>query len=203
LEDSLSYDPDQARDLLEAAGWIDRDGDGVRENVDGHPLRLGLTFNQNLEREQVAEIIRVQWEELGIELQPTMLEMEAYLGVITSPERDFEGALVTFETGFRIDDRDLFHSEVVDGPWAFSGTADPELDRYLDTLQLIPDREEALPVWRAYQLRLMEVQPYTFLYSAMRRTGVNSRLRDVDMDTRGDWATISRWWIAPQDRGGR
>ncbi|MBT8397434.1 MAG: hypothetical protein HKO65_11550, partial [Gemmatimonadetes bacterium] len=70
-------------------------------------------------------------------------------------------------------------------------------------LQLIPDRDEARPVWRAYQLRLLELQPYTFLYSARRRDGVNKRLRDARMDTRGDWATIRHWWIAPQDRDGR
>ena len=111
--------------------------------------------------------------------------------------------MVTFETGFRIDDRDLFHSDVMDveGSWAFSGTTDPELDRYLDTLQLIVDRDEAYPIWQQYQHRLMEIQPYTFLYSAKRRNGVGPRLQDVVMDTRGDWATIRRWWIAPEDRG--
>lgn len=200
LGDSLAFDPGQARDLLEEAGWSDRNGDGVREDGAGEPLRIELIYNQNLERQQVAEIIRVQLEDIGVELRPTMLEMGTYGDRITSVERDFEGALVTFETGFRIDDRDLFHSEVKDGAWAFSGTTDPELDRYLDTLQLIPDRPRALPVWRAYQLRLMELQPYTFLYSARRRDGVNVRLQDVRMDTRGDWATIRHWWIRPQDR---
>ncbi len=177
LGDSLSYDPDRAAGLLEEAGWVDRDGDGIREDGEGHPLQIELIYNQNHERQQVGEIIRVQLQELGVDLLPSVLEMSAYEDRITSVDRDFEGALVTFETGFRIDDRDLFHSEVVDGPWAFSGTVDPELDRYLDTLQLIPDREEAIPLWRAYQRRLMEVQPYTFLYSAHRRDGVKPRLQ--------------------------
>jgi len=41
LGDSLSFDPERARNLLEAAGWSDRDGDGVRERVDGTPLEIG------------------------------------------------------------------------------------------------------------------------------------------------------------------
>jgi len=202
LGDSLPYDPDQARSLLEEAGWVDGGGDGIRENSDGDPLEIELIYNQNLERQRVGEIIRVQLGEIGVGIQPSMLEMGTYIDRIQSKERDFEGALVTFETGFRIDDRDLFHSAVVDveGSWAFSGTMDPELDRYLDTLQLIPDREMAYPVWQAYQLRLMEVQPYSFLYSALRRNGVGRRLQDVRMDMRGDWATIRNWWIAPEDR---
>ena len=200
LGDSLAYDPGQSRSLLESAGWEDRDGDGVRENSNGDPLEIELIYNQNLERQRVGEIIRAQLLEIGVELLPTMLEIGTYWDRITLVERDFEGALVTFETGFRIDDRDLFHSAVMDGQWAFSGTADPELDRYLDTLQFIPDREEAYPVWQAYQLRLMEVQPYTFLYSANRRNGVGPRLQDVVTDKRGDWATIRHWWIVAQDR---
>jgi peptide/nickel transport system substrate-binding protein len=200
LEDSLRYDPDQARTLLEAAGWEDRDGDGVRENGDGEPLQIRLVYNQNQERQQVAEVMRVQLQDIGVDLRPSVLERGTYGAVITSPEREFDGALVTFETGFRIDDRDLFHSEGVDGSYGFSGTKDPELDRYLDTLQLIPDRDEALPVWQAYQRRLLEVQPYTYLYSTLRRNGVNRRLKDVVMDTRGDLASIRHWWIDPQDR---
>jgi peptide/nickel transport system substrate-binding protein len=200
LGDSLPYDPDQARELLEAAGWVDRNGDGIRENPEGEPLRIELIYNQNQEREQVGEIMRVQLREVGVDLRPRMMEFGAYGARITSTERDFEGAFVTFETGLSFSDRDLFHSEVMDGPWAFAGITDPELDRYLDTLQLIPDRSEALPYWLAYQYRLLELQPYTYLYSAYRRDGVNVRLRDVVMDTRGDWATIRHWWIEPQDR---
>jgi peptide/nickel transport system substrate-binding protein len=200
LGDSLPYDPEQARSLLEAAGWVDRDEDGIRENLDGEPLEIELIYNQNRERQQVGEIMRVQLRDIGVELRPRVMEFGAYMSQITSEERDFEGAFVTFETGFRLDDRDLFHSDAVDGLWAFAGIMDPELDRYLDTLQLIPDRVEALPVWRAYQNRLLQLQPYTFLYSALRRDGVNERLQDVVMDPRGDWATIRQWWIAPQDR---
>jgi hypothetical protein len=77
---------------------------------------------------------------------------------------------------------------------------DEELDRYLDTLQVVVDREEALPIWRAYQDRIMELQPYTFLYSALRVDGVNRRVRDAVFDARGEWATLRHWWIAPEDR---
>ncbi|MBT8396189.1 MAG: hypothetical protein KJN92_04450, partial [Gemmatimonadetes bacterium] len=116
LGDSLPYDPEQARSLLDEAGWTDGDGDGVRENADGDPLEIDLVFNQNDERVQVAEILRVQLQAISVEVRPMVMEFGAYATLIQSPERDFEAAFVTFETGFRIDDRDLFHSEGVDGP---------------------------------------------------------------------------------------
>ena len=33
LEEALAYDPQRAGALLDEVGWVDRDGDGVRENA--------------------------------------------------------------------------------------------------------------------------------------------------------------------------
>jgi peptide/nickel transport system substrate-binding protein len=200
LGDSLPYDPDGARALLESAGWVVRGGDGIREDPEGTPLRIELIMNQNQERQEVAEIMRVQLRDVGVDLRPRVLEFGALMGRITSPLRDFEGVLVSWESEFRLDERDLFHSEAVDGLWAFSGTRDPVLDRYLDTLPLMTDRAASLPHWRAYQQRILEVQPFTYLYSSFRRNGVSRRLQGVVMDARGEWAGIREWWIAPEDR---
>ena len=75
------------------------------------------------------------------------------------------------------------------------GTLDEELDRLIDTLQLVLEREDAAPLWERYQYRLMEVQPYTFRYHGERLAGRNRRLRDVELDARGEWTNIRDWWI--------
>ncbi len=124
----------------------------------------------------------------------------AVLALVQSEERDFEGALIGFEVEFRLDERDLFHSDALNGSLAFSGTQDEELDRYLDTLQLIPNREDAKRLWHASQRRVLQLQPYTFFYWTNRLDGVNGRLNDAAMDARGEWANIRHWWIAPEDR---
>jgi peptide/nickel transport system substrate-binding protein len=197
LEDSLSYDPAGARRLLQAAGWSDRDGDGIRENAEGEPLTIELIVNPNQERREVAEIMQAQLREVGVALQPRVVEMAVLVSRVASPERDFQGVLLSWEGEFRLDDRDLFHSEAADvGGYGFSGIQDAELDRYLDTLQLIPTREEAGPVWQAYQARLLRLQPFTYLYAYHRQNGLNRRLENVTMDVRGDWQNIREWWIS-------
>jgi len=200
LADSLPYDPDQARALLTEAGWEDRDGDGIREDERGNPLAIEILFNTNQERQEVAEIMQAQLREVGVDLQPLELEISAFFGRIFPAEKDFEGFLLSWEAEFRLDERDLFHSDASGSDFGFSGTQDPVLDRYLDTLQLVTDRAEASRLWREYQLRLMEVQPYTFLYSPYRQSGVNRRLQNVVMDVRGDWQNVREWWVATEER---
>jgi ABC-type transport system substrate-binding protein len=179
---------------------VDRDGDGIRENQAGTPLKLEVLFNPNQERQEVGEIMQAQLREVGVDMELRAMEGSAFIGAITAPERNFEGMLLGWESEFRQEDRDLFHSQAINGPLAFAGLQDPELDRYLDTLQLIPDRQEAREVWRKYQNRLVELQPFTFLYFQDRQHGVRTRLRDVEMDVRGEWQNLREWWIAPGDR---
>jgi len=200
LADSFPYDPARADALLSEAGWVDRDGDGVREDRQGEPLTIEFLYNPNQERQEVAEVLQAQLREIGVDLEPRGMEFNALLETIFSPERAFEGFLMSWEAEFRLDERDLFHSESVDGQFAFSGLQDSMLDRFLDTLQLITDRDAAKPLWREYQLRQMELHPYTFLYSPERQNAVNRRVHGVVMDVRGDWQNIREWWIPPEER---
>jgi peptide/nickel transport system substrate-binding protein len=63
------YDPDQAKALLDAAGWIDSDGDGMRDKViDGKKVDLNLRYITNTRelRKNVQAVVEQQWKLVGI-----------------------------------------------------------------------------------------------------------------------------------------
>jgi len=62
------FDPVEARTILEAAGWIDRDSDGYRENVVGDELSFVFKTNDAPSRIASAEIFRQSMEEIGIRI---------------------------------------------------------------------------------------------------------------------------------------
>lgn len=202
IEDSLPYGPEAAGRLLADVGWVDRDGDGIRENADGVPLSITLNYNQeSSQRGDVAQIVQAQLAEVGIEVRTQMLEWGTHLEELTNPQaRDFDGAVMAWLTDFSIDDTDLFHSERIDGPLGWSGTRNPALDQLLDTLKTVVDRDDARPLWSAYQAGVMAEQPFTFLFFPDRLNGLNRRLRGVRMDARGEWVNIAEWWISEADR---
>ena len=200
LDDALPYDPDEARSLLDEAGWMDRDGDGVRENEAGEPLSFSIKSNDgNQIRNDIAELMQAQLADVGVEVQPLIIEWNTLLQQVVQ-ERDYAGLVFGIVNDFRLDDTDLFHSDRGDAPLALSGTANPEIDRLLEELEVTTDREEALPLWRAYQQAVVEEQPYTFVYFNQKLDGVNRRVQDVEMDVRGEWLNVRHWWIPADQR---
>ncbi len=66
--ENLPYDPDMAAQLLDEAGWVDSDGDGIRDK-DGEKLSLRLVTNTRQIRMDVQAVAQQQLQAVGIELE--------------------------------------------------------------------------------------------------------------------------------------
>jgi peptide/nickel transport system substrate-binding protein len=196
--DLIPYDPEGARALLDEAGWRDRDGDGVREAADGTPLSISIKYNASQIRQQIAEIAQAQLYQIGVGVQPRMVEYTTLVEQVITPEvRDFDGVVWGWTVGFEIDETEIFHSDRVDEPLALSGTRNAEMDRLTERLRLVSDRDAARRLWTEYQQLVIEEQPYTFLYFPDGLAGINRRVRDVVMDARGEWVNVKDWYLDP------
>jgi peptide/nickel transport system substrate-binding protein len=63
------YDPEEAKRLLDEAGWKDSDGDGIRDKeIDGKKVDLKLRYitNQRELRKNVQAVVEQQWKLVGI-----------------------------------------------------------------------------------------------------------------------------------------
>jgi len=199
---SLDYDPAAARALLDEAGWIDRDGDGVRESADGTRLSISIKYNDgNQRRQDIAEIMQSQLKPVGIEVRPQVVEWVTLLSQLNDPvRRDFDGVAIGWVADFNLDNTDLFHSSRIDQPYGWSGTHNPKLDELMERLSLTVDREAAKPIWAEFQAALAEEQPYMFLYFPDRLDGINNRVKDLEMDVRGEWFSVRHWYLDPASR---
>jgi peptide/nickel transport system substrate-binding protein len=203
----IPYDPDAARQLLAEAGW--RPGrDGILRDPAGRELRFTITTNAgNDVRRDMAEVIQAQLRPLGIVAQPRLVEwttmiqqLNGTLNAAGVRERQFEaviGGWVNFE---QKDDAGLLHTRNLNEPYQWVGFSDPRADRLIDTLNLIVDRNEALPLWREYQRLIAHEAPYTVIYYPERLNAVRARLRGVVFDVRGEFPSVSEWWLHPSER---
>lgn len=64
----LTQDIDGANALLDEAGYLDTDGDGVRETPDGLPLSWDFVTSTNAVRQSTQDLIASYWEQIGVDV---------------------------------------------------------------------------------------------------------------------------------------
>jgi peptide/nickel transport system substrate-binding protein len=69
------YDLERARALLAEGGYLDRDGDGIREDARGNRVEFELSTNAgNQVRERLCSILKDDWTKLGLRVSYRPLE---------------------------------------------------------------------------------------------------------------------------------
>ncbi len=103
------YNPEKAKELLRKAGWKDTNKDGLLDK-DGVPFRFVILTNQgNDERRKAAEIIQQNLEKIGIRVDITIVEWQAFLHQFIHKRR-FEAIILGWALGREPDPYDIWHS---------------------------------------------------------------------------------------------
>ena len=77
--DCLTQDVEGAKALLESSGWVDADGDGVREK-DGMKLKILYQTSVNPVRQDFQAIIKSMWNEIGVEVELKQVDASVFFG---------------------------------------------------------------------------------------------------------------------------
>ena len=77
--DCLKQDVEGAKALLEQSGWVDSDGDGVREK-DGMKLKVLYQTSVNPVRQDFQAIIKSFWNEIGVEVELKQVDASVFFG---------------------------------------------------------------------------------------------------------------------------
>ncbi len=78
-ETCKTWDIEGAKAKLEAAGWVDTDGDGVREK-DGVKLAVLYQTSVNAVRQDVQALVKEWWNEIGIEVELRSVDGSVFFG---------------------------------------------------------------------------------------------------------------------------
>ena len=94
---TYSYNADKAKELLESAGWVDSDGDGIREK-DGAKLSVTLDYITNQgTMDDAALVIAQELGEVGFEVTPRGSDNMTWF---TQVSTDFDFSLHTTYGGY-------------------------------------------------------------------------------------------------------
>lgn len=165
-----SYSKEEAVFLLEEEGWIDSNGDGIREKeVNGVlvPFSFRLSYYvKSVVARMIAEYFSTVCKEIGIDCQLVGLDMADYSRACD--EKNFDALLGGWCLGPPPEDpRFLWHSDgaLVNGSANFVGFQNVEADRIIDRLQYEYDGDKRLELYHRFHEIIHEEAPYAFLWS--------------------------------------
>jgi peptide/nickel transport system substrate-binding protein len=185
-DDSLEpwpHDPDRARELLAAAGWRDRNGDGVRDRG-GQTFRFTLTFPQtSAETEKIATLVQADLREVGVACELEPLEWAVFLERARAGR--FDAMMSGWRLGPRPDPHDLWHSSQIDGGANYAALDDARIDAWIEEARRTVDRERRRKLFHDIQRRLHELQPDTFFFYPASRLAYDRRIEGVDVGPLG------------------
>ncbi len=141
----LTYDPDEARRELAAAGWVDRDGDGVPENERGEAFpTVELLCTAVGPHKNVAQAMGVMWErELGIKTKVAINETKVYRHRLHS--KDYMMARGGWY-GDYLDPTTFLYLHYTDDGQNDRGYSNPEFDALLDAAALELDPAKRMTI---------------------------------------------------------
>ena len=107
--ETFGYDPEKAKQLLDAAGYKDANGDGVREDKQGKPIELRLwTRTASPEQQRAGKLIAGSFESIGLKIVLTV-----------SSDGSINDGIYSYKGDTYAPDYDMFI-------WGWGGNVDPD-----------------------------------------------------------------------------
>jgi peptide/nickel transport system substrate-binding protein len=195
----LPHDPQLAARLLEEAGWVDRTGDGIRENAQGRRLAFTLMSSDDALRRSVVEVLQSQLRGVGADVQVRIMEFQTMLQ--NHRDREFDAVFTNWVLdNFKLASAPmaLFHSaqaDIAQSPNR-STVRLPQLDAAMERGARATEATELRDAWREFIRILQQEQPVTFMFWLNELAAARTNVHGVEMDPRGELRTIAEWTVS-------
>jgi peptide/nickel transport system substrate-binding protein len=188
------YDPDAANTLLDEAGWVDADGDGIRDK-DGVALSFTVhVITGDQARRPIAEVAQQYLAKVGIEME-----------IVESPVASIMQGLLecTIDAGlwnskFGSLDPDPYSGLHSEGGFNFSCYSNPKMDELIEQGIQIADPDARQPLYYESQEIFVEDVPVLYIM-------VDDTFKIFSTDIKGlpeealfgaeIYATAWQWWL--------
>lgn len=167
----LPYDPEGAMALLEEAGWVDSDGDGVREK-DGVPLAFTISYSNILQHfETTALVAQDQLNQIGMSVEVELVEWANFLDQVFFGQT-YDVTALSNSGGTQTPDPNDFMSlilsteDVIGSGSNTTSYVNPEIDALIEQARTLPGCDPAARAEIYYQIQQIahDDVAYNFTY---------------------------------------
>jgi peptide/nickel transport system substrate-binding protein len=206
------YDPEQAKALLERAGWelpdsrkltfgeIKPQDAGIRWKQ-GEQLEFTLLTNDVPDRVALAYAIAKQWEAVGVRAHVVAISSMSDLTLNYLRPREFDAVLSQWQKlPPDPDPYPVWHSTQATGEGQnYSGFENRDADEAIEVARQLTDPGARAPLYYQFQDVFAEQVPAILLYQAVYTYAVDKGVRNVQIapmsDPSGRFRTVARWAV--------
>lgn len=190
----LPFDPARARALLDEAGWVDTNGDGVRDKA-SVPLKFTfLTTPYSLKMGKLLPLLQEELRQAGVEMDIEKVDASVY--VVRLRDHDFDAAALAWSSADAVQDGwPIFHSSQARGGSNYVNYANPRVDALLGQIRAEFDPARRAALERQVHRALYDDQVYLFLTVRPALDAVKVRVRGLAPSLA--WYDLSKVWLAP------
>ena len=180
----IPLDIEKAKILLDEAGWIDTDGDNIRDKIiDGikTPFTFNFSYMSSATSTQVVLMIQESMKQAGVNAIPSPMDFSLFYE--RAQNHEFDAMLGGWGGSASYSDpMQLWHtSSWVTKGSNFCGFGDAESDALIEEANTsIDPKKHKEALWKL-QAKIYEEQPYVFLYSSKNKIAIHKRFDNANM----------------------
>lgn len=195
VEEIYAYDPAQAAALLGAAGWIDNDGDGLREKA-GQVLSLKTYLMTWGYLPEVGQMLQAQFLQVGIDME---IQVVAFPAAIEAASQGLHNLIpMTFSSSDPSVLNSTYLSGNADGGFNWSKVRDPELDRLLHEATREMDIQRRAEIYGEIQTMIMDQALVLPVRDYVNINATVSAVQGLQYDRRGWFPWLHDVYLADQ-----
>ena len=185
------YDPEKAKQLLSEAGWVDTDGDGIRDK-DGVPFRFHYMIGNLPLHQQIVKLVKDKAAGIGIEVIPDPYEWSVFIQRLQN--RQFDAVNLAWGGGLESDPYQIWHSSQIGNRGSnYIGFNVPEADALIEQARQTLDRDKRNALYHKFHRIIHEQQPYTFIYTRPEQRFLDRRFENVILHKLG--LDMHEWYV--------
>ena len=166
---ALPFDLDKSRALLDEAGWIDSDSDGIRDKIiDGEKVSFKFTilaYANSPEWRSSLSVFKEDLRKVGVSMDFSPLDWPTMQKKME--EKKFDAYTGGWGLDWGLDPYQLWHSSQADEPGGSNRVAfrNDRADEIIVELRETFDEERRIELLQEFHRILHEEQPYTFFFA--------------------------------------
>lgn len=181
---------DKAEELLDAVGWEDSDGDGIRDKqINGRKVNFefSLMYGEgSITASRTATLLKENLSQIGVICHPQPTEFTVMQEKARNHE--FQAMMAGWGTGVDPDSTEnIWSTKAISAGRNYCSYSNPEVDKLYQQGKREFDREERAKIYARIHTILWEDQPYTWLYVRNAFYAFNKDLRGYTFSPRGPY----------------